>query len=144
MHQVLIGEKCTEKSIHFLKSTKFSTELNLGAKFSWYFVCTISLALVSTRLIRSVFGIPQKLYLSKYCTFEVLLHACLRRRKAIVPSWNIKVFISGPCPILVLTTVLGHPRRTYAKSGVENIRANYFARKCDSKAPKLTSYFLFF
>ena len=37
-----------------------------------------------------------------------------------VPLYNSKVFISGSCPILILTTVLGHSRRTDAKNDVKN------------------------
>jgi hypothetical protein len=37
-----------------------------------------------------------------------------------VPLGNIKLFISGSCPILVLTNVLGRLRHTYVKDGVKN------------------------
>ena len=42
----------------------------------------------------------------------------LRPARATVPllQENIKVFISGSCPILVLTTVLNRPRRTDTKN----------------------------
>ena len=36
----------------------------------------------------------------------------VRRDVRTVPLLNSKLFIGGPCPILVLTTVLGHPCRT--------------------------------
>ena len=53
-------------------------------------------------------------------------------KTATVPLLKIKVFISGPCTILDLTTVLGHLRRADAKkylSMLKTIRgqtANYY------------------
>ena len=37
-----------------------------------------------------------------------------------VPLWESKLFISRSCPILVLTTVLGRPRRADVKKDVKN------------------------
>ena len=37
-----------------------------------------------------------------------------------VPLCESKLFISRSCLILVLTTVLGHPRRANVKKGVKN------------------------
>jgi hypothetical protein len=38
-----------------------------------------------------------------------------------VPLWNRKLFISRSCAILVLTTVLGRPRRADVENGVKTI-----------------------
>ena len=43
----------------------------------------------------------------------------LVREHNTVPLYNIQLFISGSCPILVLTTVLGRPRPTDAKNIVK-------------------------
>jgi hypothetical protein len=46
---------------------------------------------------------------------KVVWQAGACRDWATVPLCNSKLFIDGHCPILVLTTVLGHPRRAGAK-----------------------------
>ena len=64
-----------------------------------------------------------------------VLNHCVHKRK---------VFFSGSCLTLVLTTVLGRPRPTDAKNSVKNYQghANCFPRKCDPKIPKLFQYIL--
>jgi hypothetical protein len=50
--------------------------------------------------------------------------AAIHTVRAIVPTAQrvmiTKIFISGSCQILVLTTVLGRPRHAYAKKRVTN------------------------
>jgi hypothetical protein len=46
-----------------------------------------------------------------------------------VPLCKSKVYISGPCLILVLTTILGRPRRTDAKNDVKIIMGRLLPEK---------------
>jgi hypothetical protein len=43
--------------------------------------------------------------------------------------WNRKLFISRFCPILVLTKVLGIPRRTDVKNDVKNYQGKTTSKK---------------
>ena len=44
----------------------------------------------------------------------------LSRREDTVPLCDSKLFISRSCPILVLTTVMGRPRRADVEKDVKN------------------------
>jgi hypothetical protein len=51
------------------------------------------------------------------------------RRRATVLLYKRKLFISRSCPILVLTTVLGLPRRADVKNGVNNYQGPTTSRE---------------
>jgi hypothetical protein len=52
-----------------------------------------------------------------------------------VALWERKLFISGSCPILVLTTVMGRVACVTLM-----LKTVYFPRKCNSKIPKFPPY----
>jgi hypothetical protein len=63
-----------------------------------------------------------------------------------VPLYIRKLFISGSCPILVLTTVIGHPRHVDAKNDVKNYQRGTTSREnaIRTKFSLLVYVFVFF
>jgi hypothetical protein len=51
---------------------------------------------------------------------EVVMHGVSCEYKSTIPLCESKLVISRSCLILVLTTVLGRPRRADVKNGVKN------------------------